>query len=119
MPGTNPERMGIERDIDRFLLAAGIADSTRRAYGADLREFAGWYGDYGNMVVLTHGFGLSTRYGHLSRFAVVAGMDVKRGAVIGYVGATGRATGSHVHYEVLVNGTPIDPLQILTGAIRS
>jgi murein DD-endopeptidase MepM/ murein hydrolase activator NlpD len=82
-------------------------------------ETAAYSGDYGNMVVLTHNFGLSTRYGHLSRFAVVTGTDVKRGEVIGYVGATGRATGSHVHYEVLVNGTPIDPLQILTAAIRS
>jgi murein DD-endopeptidase MepM/ murein hydrolase activator NlpD len=82
-------------------------------------ETASYSGDYGNMVVLTHNFGLSTRYGHLSRFAVAAGTDVKRGEVIGYVGATGRATGSHVHYEVLVNGTPIDPLQILTAAIRS
>jgi murein DD-endopeptidase MepM/ murein hydrolase activator NlpD len=82
-------------------------------------ETAAYSGDYGNMVVLTHNFGLSTRYGHLSRFAVATGADVKRGEVIGYVGATGRATGSHVHYEVLVNGTPIDPLQILTAAIRS
>ena len=71
-------------------------------------------GDYGNLVVLEHGFGLSTRYGHLSRFAVAAGASVKRGDVLGYVGATGRATGPHLHYETLVNGTPIDPLAMLT-----
>lgn len=73
-------------------------------------------GDYGNLVVLQHGFGLSTRYGHLSRFAVTPGVAVKRGDVIGYVGSTGRSTGPHVHYEILVNGMPIDPLQILTAA---
>ena len=78
-------------------------------------ESASSSGDYGNLVVLQHGFGLSTRYGHLSRLAVADGMSVKRGDVIGFVGATGRATGPHLHYEILVNGTPIDPLQILTA----
>jgi len=55
-----------------------------------------------------------TRYGHLSAFAVKAGQSVKRGAVIGYVGSTGRATGAHVHYEILANGKLINPLQLLT-----
>jgi murein DD-endopeptidase MepM/ murein hydrolase activator NlpD len=77
-------------------------------------ETAAYTGDYGNLVILRHGFGLSTRYGHLSKFNVKVGDQVKRGDVIGFVGATGRATGSHVHYEILANGRPIDPLRILT-----
>ena len=77
-------------------------------------ESATYTGDYGNLVVLRHGFGLSTRYGHMSRFNVKPGETVKRGAVIGYVGSTGRATGSHLHYEILVNGKLINPLQLLT-----
>src|SRR3989338_1289360 len=77
-------------------------------------ESAGYTGDYGNLVVLRHGFGLTTRYGHLNNFAVKAGQTVKRGAVIGYVGTTGRATGAHVHYEILANGQLLNPLQLLT-----
>jgi murein DD-endopeptidase MepM/ murein hydrolase activator NlpD len=77
-------------------------------------DSASYTGDYGNLVVLSHGFGLSTRYGHLSSFAVKPGEQVKRGDVIGYVGSTGRSTGSHVHYEILANGAPINPLQLLT-----
>jgi murein DD-endopeptidase MepM/ murein hydrolase activator NlpD len=71
-------------------------------------------GDYGNLVVLKHDFGLTTRYGHMSAFNVKPGQTVKRGDVIGYVGATGHATGTHVHYEILVNGKLINPLQLLT-----
>ncbi len=77
-------------------------------------ESAAYTGDYGNLIVLTHDFALVTRYGHLSGFAVKAGQRVKRGTVIGYVGATGRATGSHLHYEILANGKLINPLQLLT-----
>jgi murein DD-endopeptidase MepM/ murein hydrolase activator NlpD len=77
-------------------------------------ESATYTGDYGNLVVLRHGFGLSTRYGHMSGFNVKPGETVKRGAVIGFVGSTGRATGSHLHYEILVNGKLINPLQLLT-----
>ena len=77
-------------------------------------ESAAYNGDYGNLIVLTHGFGLMTRYGHLSGFAVKPGQSVKRGDVIGYVGSTGRATGAHVHYEILANGKLINPLQLLT-----
>jgi len=73
-------------------------------------------GEYGNLIVLTHEFGLSTRYGHLSRFNVHAGQRVARGDVIGYVGSTGRSTGAHLHYEILANGKQINPLQLLTQA---
>jgi murein DD-endopeptidase MepM/ murein hydrolase activator NlpD len=77
-------------------------------------EAAAFTGDYGNMILLDHGFGLQTRYGHLSAFDVRAGASVKRGDVIGLVGSTGRSTGSHLHYEILVNGRLINPLQLLT-----
>jgi murein DD-endopeptidase MepM/ murein hydrolase activator NlpD len=82
-------------------------------------ESAAYAGDYGNLVVLRHAFGLTTRYGHLSAFATSTGKHVKRGDVIGYVGATGRATGAHLHYEIIANGHLMNPLQLLTQpAIR-
>jgi murein DD-endopeptidase MepM/ murein hydrolase activator NlpD len=77
-------------------------------------ESASLNGDYGNFIVLRHDFGLTTRYGHLSSFKVKPGAMVKRGDVIGLVGSTGRSTGSHLHYEILVNGSLINPLQLLT-----
>ena len=77
---------------------------------------AGPAGEYGNLIVLSHDFGLSTRYGHLSRFNVRSGQHVTRGAVIGFVGSTGRSTGAHLHYEILANGRQINPLQLLTQA---
>jgi murein DD-endopeptidase MepM/ murein hydrolase activator NlpD len=77
-------------------------------------EAAAYSGDYGNLVVVRHDFGLATRFGHLSSFAVRPGQQVKRGDIIGYVGSTGRSTGAHLHYEILVNGRLINPLQLLT-----
>ena len=76
-------------------------------------ESAAYQGNYGNAIVVHHGYGMATRYGHLSGFAVRPGQQVKRGQVIGYVGSTGRATSAHLHYEVLVNGQPINPLRLL------
>ena len=70
-------------------------------------------GAYGNLVVIEHGFRLTTRYGHLLRFAVRSGDTVRRGDVVGYVGETGRATGTHVHYEVWADGRPMNPRQLL------
>jgi murein DD-endopeptidase MepM/ murein hydrolase activator NlpD len=70
-------------------------------------------GAYGNMVVLDHGYGIVTKYGHLSRFGVSAGQHVKRGDVIGYVGSTGRSTGAHLHYEIWMNGRLTDPMTLL------
>lgn len=77
---------------------------------------AGRNSDYGNLVEINHGFGLFTRYGHLSAFDVQAGDTVERGEVIGRAGRTGRATGNHVHYEVRVNGRPINPLRLISPA---
>lgn len=65
---------------------------------------------YGNHVVINHGFGYQTLYGHMSKMAVRAGQKVKRGELIGYVGTTGRSTGPHVHYEVIKNGEKINPI---------
>lgn len=75
---------------------------------------AGPNGAYGNMVTLDHGFGIVTKYGHLSRIAVMGSQIVKRGDVIGYVGSTGRSTGSHLHYEVWMNGRLTNPMTLLT-----
>ena len=65
---------------------------------------------YGNMVILDHGYGYKTRYAHLLKPAVRKGQKVKRGQLIGYIGATGKATGVHLHYEVLKNDEQIDPI---------
>jgi murein DD-endopeptidase MepM/ murein hydrolase activator NlpD len=74
----------------------------------------GYQGGYGNLIVLDHGFGLETRYGHLLNYAVKTGAKVKRGDVIGHVGSTGRSTGYHLHYEVLANGKLLNPLKLLS-----
>ena len=68
------------------------------------------------MIEIDHGFGRRTRYGHLSEFAIAVGEDVERGQIIGYAGATGRATGSHVHYEVLVGSQRMNPLRLFIAS---
>jgi len=77
---------------------------------------AEWANGYGNVIFISHGYGYSTRYGHLSSFAVRPGSRVKRGDVIGYVGSTGRSTGPHLHYEVRVNNNPVNPLEYILNA---
>jgi murein DD-endopeptidase MepM/ murein hydrolase activator NlpD len=74
---------------------------------------AGWLGGYGNLVVVDHGNGLSTAYGHQEQVAVSYGQHVDQGQVIGYVGCTGHCFGPHVHFEVRINGSPVDPLGYL------
>jgi murein DD-endopeptidase MepM/ murein hydrolase activator NlpD len=65
------------------------------------------------MVELDHGHGLVTRYAHLARLGVAAGQWVRAGDVVGYVGSTGRSTGSHLHYETRIDGEPVDPQRFL------
>jgi peptidoglycan DL-endopeptidase CwlO len=75
--------------------------------------YAGWMSGYGNLVAIDHGRGLSTAYAHQSRIAVSLGQTVAQGQVIGYVGCTGHCFGPHLHFEVRVNGTPVDPMGYL------
>ena len=70
-------------------------------------------GGYGKTIMIEHGNGISTRYGHLSGYSVTAGQHVHRGDVIGYVGESGRSTGPHLHYEVRINDTPVNPYKYL------
>jgi murein DD-endopeptidase MepM/ murein hydrolase activator NlpD len=76
-------------------------------------EAAGRNGNYGNLVVVNHGFAITTKYGHLSRIVAQPGDAIQRGRILGYVGSTGRSTGSHLHYEVWVNGRLVNPLRLL------
>ncbi len=75
--------------------------------------FSDILGGYGKAIMINHGNGISTRYGHLSGFAVTAGQSVHRGDVIGFVGESGRSTGPHLHYEVRINDTPVNPYKYL------
>ena len=75
--------------------------------------FAGWRGRYGRMIEVDHGLGIHTRYGHLKKILVKPGQQVEHREKIGLLGSSGRSTGPHVHYEVLVNGKPYDPTKFL------
>jgi murein DD-endopeptidase MepM/ murein hydrolase activator NlpD len=77
---------------------------------------SGWVNGYGNMVEITHGNGMETRYGHMSKLIVEPNSRVRRGQIIGLMGSTGRSTGSHLHYEVRVDGQAINPLPFVAGA---
>jgi murein DD-endopeptidase MepM/ murein hydrolase activator NlpD len=77
---------------------------------------AGDHAGYGRLVVVDHGFGVTTYYGHLSSFNVLIGQQLRRGDTIGNVGVSGRTTGPHVHYEVRINGAPVNPMRYLRQA---
>ena len=77
---------------------------------------AGDHAGYGRLVVVDHGFGVTTWYGHLSSFHVLPGQQLHRGDTIGNVGVSGRSTGPHVHYEVRINGAPVNPMRYLRQA---
>ncbi|WP_241963384.1 M23 family metallopeptidase [Paracoccus suum] len=86
------------------------------ATGDGVVIFAGWQRGYGNVIKVQHELGTETRYGHLSKIHVRAGQRVSRGARIGDMGNTGRSTGPHLHYEVRVNGTAVNPLSFIKAA---
>lgn len=89
---------------------AAPAGTAIKAPSAGVVTFAQWYGGYGLFVVVDHGGGMETRYGHLAQVAVAPGQAVKPGEVLGYVGSTGLSTGPHLHYEMRLNGQALDPL---------
>ena len=76
--------------------------------------FAGWYGGYGNCVRVAHANNFETLYGHLSRITVKVGQAIAVGQKVGEIGSTGHSTGTHLHYEVRINGKPVNPVNFLT-----
>lgn len=95
---------------------SGPSGSKIYATNAGVVTFAGYRREYGNMVDIDHGYGLSTRYGHMSSIAVARGGRVKLGQNIGMQGSTGRSTGPHLHYEVRYNDRPLNPKKFLDAA---
>lgn len=75
--------------------------------------YAGWFCGYGKMILIQHGYGYTTRYGHCSKIVTHSGMRVKKGDIIGYMGSTGFSSGPHLHYEVLVGNQPCNPLRFV------
>jgi murein DD-endopeptidase MepM/ murein hydrolase activator NlpD len=84
------------------------------AAGSGVVEKAGWAGGYGRQTIVRHANGYKSSYNHQSALAkgIVPGARVRQGQVIGYVGASGLATGDHLHYELIVNGTKVDPMRV-------
>ncbi|MDE2408178.1 MAG: M23 family metallopeptidase [Xanthomonadaceae bacterium] len=110
--GRNHPVLGAFRMHKGVDYAAGTGTPIQAAGDARV-EFVGRKGGYGNVVILNHGGGKTTLYGHMSRFAGIrTGQHVAQGTVIGYVGATGLATGPHLHYEFRVNGVHMNPLKM-------
>lgn len=79
---------------------------------------ASWGGQYGNLVVLDHGNGMQTYYAHLSNFSVIEGQEIRRGELVGRSGATGKVTAPHLHYEVRIGGTPVNPYKYLADSLN-
>ena len=102
---------GVYKSHDGVDIGAAYGTAIYAAAGGTVVT-AGWYGGYGNCVMINHGNGYTTLYGHQSRIAVSAGQTVSQGQVIGYVGSTGNSTGPHLHFEVRASATamPINPL---------
>jgi murein DD-endopeptidase MepM/ murein hydrolase activator NlpD len=93
-------------------IGVGMGTPIRAAAGGTV-IYCGWESGYGNLTVIDHGGNLATAYGHQSSIAVACGQQVAQGDVIGYVGCTGHCTGPHLHFEVRINGEPVDPLGYL------
>jgi len=89
-----------------------------RASADGVVSFADWFGGYGKLVRIDHGGGLQTCYAHMSRTDVLPGQEIRRGDIVGLSGSSGRATAPHVHYEIRIGGTPVNPYPYLaTSAV--
>jgi murein DD-endopeptidase MepM/ murein hydrolase activator NlpD len=100
-------------DVHLGLDISGMYGVPVRSPADGLVIFAGRKSDYGNLIIIDHGNGVTTRLGHLSRFQVKVGRTVSKGEVVGNVGMTGRTTGPHLHYEVRLNDRPVNPRSYL------
>ena len=103
----SPDRFG---EIPPWVDLAAPHGTPVFATADGLVGMAQWYSSYGNYVQIEHGGSLQTRYAHLSSYTVQPGDMVQKGDLIGYVGSTGRSTGPHLHYEVRVEGQPVNPV---------
>jgi len=108
--GTRSDPLTHGRGIHQGVDIAAAPGQPVRASADGIVMAASEQGGLGKAVFLAHGYGLSTRYGHLSAVSVRPGQKVKRGDVVGRVGSTGRSTGYHLHYEVRIDGEPVNPL---------
>jgi murein DD-endopeptidase MepM/ murein hydrolase activator NlpD len=118
MVGYMPDNMGFYSDMTgrEFHSGIDIAQSKGapvRASNSGTVTFAGWRGGYGNLVIVNHGGGIETYYAHNSSITVSVGKQVEKGQQIATVGSTGRSSGSHVHFEIRVNSSPVNPLNYL------
>ncbi len=102
-----------QREMHKGLDIATSFNQPVKAPADGVVTYAGRKGGLGKVIVIEHGYGYSTRFGHNSRLAAKAGDRVKRGKVIAYVGNTGRSTGPHLHYELRINGVPVNPFNYL------
>ena len=127
VPGGLDVTSGFGGRADPFLgrLAVHTGVDLRDPAGSPVRTTAGgrvvsagWRGGYGNMIEIDHGNGLTTRYAHLQAILVTEDQNVEAGWIIGKLGSTGRSTGPHLHYEVRVNGEPVDPMRFLRSGAR-
>jgi murein DD-endopeptidase MepM/ murein hydrolase activator NlpD len=90
-------------------IGAGYGTSVKAAGTGKVIQ-TGWFGGYGNCVIIDHGGGRCTLYGHMSSITCSSGSNIKQGEEVGKVGSTGYSTGPHLHFEVRINGTPVNPL---------
>ncbi len=115
--GTISSRFGASSSIrsgaHTGLDIASSTGSPIKAAASGTVTFAGWKGSYGNLLVITHSNGVQTYYGHCSKLYVSAGQKVSQGQKVAAVGSTGNSTGPHLHLEIRINGTPVNPQNYL------
>jgi murein DD-endopeptidase MepM/ murein hydrolase activator NlpD len=102
--------LGGRGDVHTGVDIGARAGTPVQAPARGIVTFAGWQNGYGRTIILEHGHGVQSLYGHLSKFVVKRGQTVERGATIGLTGNSGHSSGPHLHYEVRVNERPVDPL---------
>ncbi|MEB3356982.1 MAG: M23 family metallopeptidase [Synechococcales bacterium] len=114
--GLRPNPFGRGYELHQGIDFPGPVGTPIFATASGTVKTAEYSGGYGYHVVIDHGYGYSTLYAHLSRLAVAAGASVNQGELIGYLGSTGRSTGPHLHYSVVLSGNAVDPMDYLDQA---